>query len=331
MCRILRVSCASRISMVIAIILIFMIASMTGCSANNQSQTPQVPQEEQDDSNGSKTVYPITIVDDTGTEVTFSAKPQRIVSLLPSSTEILSALGNIPIAVTQWDDYPVDIKEKAEYIFEDALNPNLEQILNLQPDLIMFWLTSPEDTKTIRNLGMPVVVFDDKNISEVYETIALIGKVIDSQAQAEDLIEQMKAKEKNIDDKIAQLSEEQKRKIWLEVDSSLYTAGSGTFLDEIIMKAGGLNIANDVQGWGQFNSEQVIARNPDVILETYSYSDKKVVDNIKNRKGWESVEAIKNDRVISLDNNVISRQGPRIIDGLEMITQAIYPELFDGK
>lgn len=321
----------SRFSVIIAIILILMVASLSGCSANNQDQTPQAPQEDINTSKDGKTVYPLTIVDDTGTEVTFQTKPQRIVSLLPSSTEIVSALGHVPVAVTQWDDYPVDIKEKAEYVFEDALNPNLEQILNLQPDLIMFWLTSPEDTNKIRNLGIPVVVFDDKNISEVYETIALIGKVTDSQSQAKDLIEQMKAKEKSIDEKIAQLSSEQKRKVWLEVDSNLYTAGSGTFLDEIITKAGGLNIAKDVQSWGQFNSEQVIARNPDVILETYSYSDKKVIENIKNRKGWGNVEAVINDRVISLDNNVISRQGPRVVDGLEMIAMAIYPELFDER
>ena len=315
----------------IAIILISMVVSLSGCSDNNQSQAPHSPQEEQSISKAENTIYPVTIVDDTKTEVTIAAKPQRIVSLLPSSTEILSALGQDLVAVTQWDEYPVDIKLKAEYVFEDAFNVNLEQILSLQPDMIMYWLAAPEDTNKIRSLGIPVVIFDDKNISEVYDTIALVGKITDTQAQASSLIQQMKVKEKSIEDKIAQLSEQQKRKVWLEVDSSLYTAGSGTFLDEVITKAGGLNIAKDVQGWGQFNSEQVIARNPDVILETYSYSDRNVIANIKKRKGWENVEAVKNNRVLSLDNNMISRQGPRIIDGLEIAAQAIYPELFNGK
>jgi len=320
-----------RVSAVITIILIFMVGSLSGCSSNNQIQPPQAQQGELNASKDAKTVYPLTIVDDTGTEVTISAKPVRIVSLLPSSTEILSALGQVPIAVTQWDDYPVDIREKAEYVFEDALNPNLEQLLNLQPDLIMFWLTSAEDTNKVRNLGIPVVVFDDKNISEVYETIALTGKIMDTQDQASELLEQMQAKEKSIESKIAQLSQEQKRKVWIEVDSNLYTAGSGTFIDEIITKAGGVNIAHDVKGWAKFNSEQVIARNPDVIFETYSYFDKNAIENILKRKGWENLEAIKNNRVIGLDNNIISRQGPRIIDGLEMTAQAIYPELYDGK
>ena len=311
------------------ILVLVMIASLSGCSTANQGQPqPQAPQVASKDG---RSIYPLSIVDDTGTEVIIPAKPTRIVSLLPSTTEIISALGQVPVAVTKWDDYPVGIRDKAEYVFEDALNPNLEQILNLKPDLVMFYLTSQENTNKMRNLGIPVVVFDDKSIAEVYESIELTGKITDTQAQADNLIELMKDKEKIIEDKIAQLSQEQKRKVWLEVDSSLYTAGSGTFLDELITKAGGVNIAQDIHSWGQFNSEQVIDRNPDVILETYSYSDKNVIENIKKRKGWETIEAVKNDRVISLDNNVVSRQGPRIIDGLEIIARAIYPELFNGK
>lgn len=317
---------------VLLTMLILLGGLLSGCNANNQGEPqPQSGEAGPNVAQASKTAYPLTIVDDTAASVTIPAKPQRIVSLLPSSTEILCALGQDPIAVTQWDDYPAGIKEKAEYIFQDALNPNLEQLVGLKPDLIMFWLTTPEDINKIRSLGIPVVVFDDKNISQVYETIALTGQITDAQEQAARVIEQMKAKEKSIEEKLAQLPKEQKRSVWLEVDSNLYTAGSGTFLDEIVTRAGGLNIAKDVQGWAQFNSEQVITRNPYIIFETYSYSDKNVIENIKKRKGWENIEAVKNDRVISLDNNLISRQGPRIIDGLEQIARAIYPEIINDK
>lgn len=313
----------------ILIMFIVILAFLSGCSAN-QDQSP-VQQEKPDIAQDGKTAYPLTIVDDTGTSVTIPAKPERIVSLLPSSTEILAALGQEPIAVTQWDDYPKDITKRAEFVFQDALNPNLEQIVSLQPDLIMFWLTTPEDTAKIRSLGIPVVVFDDKDIAEIYETIAISGQIIDRQEEAHLVMEQMKAKEKSIEEKLAKLSVTEKRKVWLEVDSSLYTAGQGTFLDEIITRAGGLNIAQDVQGWGQFNSEQVIARDPDVIIETYSYADQNALEKIKNRQGWANIQAVKNNRVIGVDNNIISRQGPRIIEGLELTTKAIYPELFNGK
>lgn len=320
-----------RITAIFTMIIVLLTVILSGCSTNNQEQ-PQgqspAQQEEQNIPGSVRTTYPLTIVDDIGATVTIQAKPDRIVSLLPSSTEILCALGQEPIAVTKWDDYPADAQEKAEYVFQDALNPNLEQILNLQPDLIMYWLASEEDTSKIKSLGIPVVVFEAQGISDVYKSIAALGQITDSGEQASLVIEQMKAKEKSIEDKLAQLSIEQKRKVWMEVDSKLFTAGSGTFLNEVITKAGGLNIAEDVQGWGRFNSEQVIARNPDVIFETYSYSDPNVIENIKNRQGWKNIEAVKNNRIIGLDNNIISRQGPRIIDGLELTAQAIYPELF---
>ncbi|MGI6449957.1 MAG: ABC transporter substrate-binding protein [Desulfitobacteriia bacterium] len=327
-----------RSTAIITILMLFLATVLVGCSASKGGQSqaerqsqeqPQVTQGEQPDVAGNlKTKYPLTIVDDIGATVTIPAKPTRIVSLLPSSTEILCALGEYPVAVTKWDDYPAEVKDKAEYVFEDALNPNLEQILDLEPDLIMYWLASAEDTKKIKSLGIPVVVFEAQGIDDVYESIAMTGQITDRQEQAAAIIEEMKAKEKRIEEKLAQLPVEEKRKVWMEVDSKLFTAGKGTFLHEVITKAGGINIAEDVQGWAQFNSEQVIARNPDVIFETYSYSDPNAAQIIKKRKGWENIGAVKNNRIISLDNNIISRQGPRIIDGLELTAKAIYPELF---
>lgn len=317
-----------RLRAVLTIIFVLLGMTLTGCSSGNQGQVQSQPQEEQESTGSLKTVYPLTIVDDIGSTVTIPAKPERIVSLLPSSTEILCALGHYPVAVTKWDDYPADAREKAEYVFEDALNPNLEQILNLEPDLIMYWLASEEDTKKIKSLGVPVVVFEARSIADVYQSIATAGQIIDRQEQAKLIIEGMKAKEKSIENRLSQFTGE-KRKVWMEVDIKLFTAGRGTFLHEVITKAGGINIAEDVQGWKQFNSEQVIARNPDVIFETYSYANPDAVEIIKNRKGWSNIEAVKNNRVISLDNNIISRQGPRIIDALELTCKAIYPELFE--
>jgi iron complex transport system substrate-binding protein len=307
-------------------IFLVLILLLTGCSAANN---PQSNQDNQDIAGNFQTTYPVTVVDDIGQNVTLSTEPQRIISLLPSSTEILCALNQDPIAVTQWDDYPEYIMEKAEFVFQDPLNPNLEQIINLEPDLIMYWKTSTEDLAKIRNLGVPVAVFEATNIAGVYKNIEKIGILTNSQEQANKLIEQMQAKEKSIEEKVALLSEDEKHKVWLELDNNLYTAGSGTFLDELIIKAGGVNIATDIQGWGQFNSEQVIARNPDVIIETYSYMDKQVVENIKTRPGWQNIEAVKSNMVFSLDNNIISRQGPRIVEGLELMAKAIYPELFN--
>jgi len=306
-------------------IFIIIVALLVGCSTTNN---PQNAEENQNTATNFQTIYPVTVIDDIGQNVTLSAKPKRVISLLPSSTEILCALGQDPIAVTQWDDYPEYIKEKVEFIFQDPLNPNFEQIISLQPDLILYYKSSAEDLNKVKSLGIPVAVFEATDIAGVYKNIEKIGVLTDSQERAEQLIKQMQAKQKSIEEKVTKLSEKEKRRVWLELDNTLYTAGKGTFLDELITKAGGINIADDIQGWGQFNSEQVIARNPDVILETYSYMENKVVENIKKRQGWQNIEAIKSNRVFSLDSNIISRQGPRIIDGLELMAKTIYPELF---
>lgn len=307
-------------------VMILIAGLLAGCSSNKEQSQPQSPSNQ----NQQATTYPLTIVDDAKTKVTIPAKPQRIVSLLPSSTEILCALGQEPnlIAVSQWDNYPTDIQKKVEFIFADSLNPNLEQLINLQPDLIMFWQTSQVSIDKIRALGIPVVVLDSQSIAQTYEAIEKVGQITDSTQQASRLIAQMKAKEEEIQAKLAQLSPQRKSKVWLEVDSQLYTAGSGTFLNEIMTKAGGQNIAKGIQGWGQFNSEQVIEQNPEIIIVTYSYVDKDAIQKIKTRKGWQNIEAVKNNQVIDIDNDIISRPGPRIIDGLELMAQAIYPELF---
>lgn len=318
-----------RLTAILVVSLILATSLLAGCRAGQEKpKDPATEQQGQVNSGDLRTVYPVTIVDDLGQEVTISAKPQRIVSLLPSSTEILCALGQQPIAVTKWDDYPADVQQKAEYIFEDSLKPNLEQILKLEPDLILYSLASKEDINKIKALGIPVAAFEAQSISAVYKNIELIGRITDSGEQAAHIIGQMQAKERSIEERITKLSADQKRKVWMEVDSLLFTAGKGTFLHEVITKAGGINIAEDIQGWGQFNSEQVIARNPDVILETYSYTDPAVIEKIKKRQGWNKIEAVINDKVMSLDNSMISRQGPRIIDGLEITARAIYPELF---
>src|SRR5665648_600020 len=135
-------------------------------------------------------------------------------------------------------------------------------------------------------------------------------------------------KEQVIAKKVATIKDSDRLRVWTEVSETLYTPGEGTFLDELVTKAGGLNIARDVKGWGMYNSEQVITKNPQVIFETYGYYQKDAVANILARKGWQNVDAVKNKRVLELDNDLITRTGPRIVDGLEAIAKALYPDLF---
>ncbi|HWJ03752.1 MAG TPA: ABC transporter substrate-binding protein [Verrucomicrobiae bacterium] len=300
------------------------VGLLAGCGTSNQNAA-------KNEANKSvQSAYPMTIKDDTQTDVTISAQPKRIVSLVPSSTETLFALGleGKVVAVTKWDDYPVDVQKKVEYVFADSLNPNTEQILKLNPDLIILGALNAKTVETIRNLKIPVVVLKPENLQSTYKSIETLGQLTGTADEAKKIVTEMQNKEKNIAQKVGQVKEADRLRVWTEVDANLFTPGDGTFLNELITKAGGTNIASDVKGWAQYNSEKVIAKNPQVIFETYSYYDKDAKKNILARQGWQSLDAVKNQRVVELNSNLVTRPGPRIVDGLESIAKALYPDLF---
>lgn len=312
--------------------LIILVLSFTLLTTGCGSTTPESNKKSSVTST-TQTTYPLTLKDDSGVSVTLAAQPKRIVSLVPSATETLFALGleGKVVAVTKWDNYPKDVQKKVEYIFAESLYPNAEQILKLNPDLIILGKMGKDDNKSndaIRNLKIPVVVVNPQSLEATYHSIENFGRLTNTQEQANKLVSGMKEKEQSIAKKVGTIKDSDRLKVWTEVSETLYTPGEGTFLDELMTKAGGLNIARDVKGWAMYNSEQVITKNPQVIFETYSYYQKDAVSNILARKGWQNVDAVKNKRVIELDNDLVVRTGPRIVDGLESIAKALYPDLF---
>lgn len=314
-----------KILTLIALLLSFTL--ITGCGGTTpeaDKPTSEAPT--------TQTTYPLTLKDDSGYRVTLAAQPKRIVSLVPSATETLFALGlgDKVVAVTKWDNYPVGVQKKVEYVFEDSIRPNTEQILKLEPDLIVMGLmgNDQKDIESIRNLKIPVITVNPQTLVETYQTIETFGKLTDTQQQALKIVTGMKEKEQVIAEKIKTIKDSDRQRVWTEVDENLFTPGEGTFLNELITKAGGNNIAANVKGWGQYNSEQVIAKDPQVIFATYGYYQKDAVANIVARKGWENVAAVKNRRVMELDSDMVTRTGPRIVDGLESIAKALYPDLF---
>ena len=312
---------------------LFLVAGCTSSSQNdvsghnNQGET----QEEKIEQNSLQTKYPLVYTDDSAVETTLEKEPQRIVCLAPPSTEILSALGldDRLVGLTAYDTYPEGIQEKAELVFEDSLNPNIEQLLQLNPDLIVTSMHDPDLVKSLRDLGLAVAHLNPQSLETTYETIEKLGVITNTQGKAQEIVQGLKDKEKAIADKVNSIPEEERVTVWLEVDPALYTAGGGTFLDELITKAGGKNIAGDVEGWTQFNEEQIIAKNPQVILGSYSYYlTENIKSNVQARPGWENIDAVKNNRIYDVDSDRVTRSGPRIVDGLEEIAQCLYPDLF---
>jgi len=315
----------------VLLVLVLVLGIMTGCGTQAAKQTT-APADRTNQVTPTQTSYPLKITDDSGTKVTIPAKPKRIICFVPSSTETLFALGADAsvVAVTKWDNFPVDVQKKVEYVFQDSVNPNIEQIVKLNPDLIILgkMKTESKTITSIRNLKVPVIVSDSENLASTYKSIERFGQITDTQAAAQKIVDSMQQKEKAIEKKVAAVKEADRPKVWIEVDPTMYTAGTGTFMDELVTKAGGINIAKDIKGWAQYSSEKVIAANPQVILDTYGYYVANVKQNIMKRAGWQSIDAVKNQRVVDLDSDLVDRPGPRIVDGMESIAKALYPDLF---
>jgi len=267
--------------------------------------------------------YPLTLKDSMGNEVTIPKEPKRIVSLIPSNTEILFALGlgDKVVGVTTNDNYPAEVKKLPKV---GDFQINVEKVVAQKPDLVV--AQSGNDPATIdqlKKLKFPVLVLDAKSINDVYKSIDLVSQATNRTQEGDRLIAQMEKKKQDISAKVANISKEKRVKVWVELDSNLFSVGGDTFMNELVTLAGGENVAKGLKGWPQVSSEQVVKWNPDVILSTYG-GDKEILA----RKGWESVSAVKNKRVYSLHPDLTNRPGPRVIQGVEEIAKRLYPEQF---
>jgi iron complex transport system substrate-binding protein len=271
--------------------------------------------------------YPIEVTDDFGNKVVIEKNPARIISLAPSHTEILFklGLGNRVVAVSNFCDYPQEAKAKEKV--GDAMSVNVERIIELEPDLVLQYGAGNEEVnQKLREAGINILSYEPESVQEVIDLITKIGEITQTQLNATKTTVDMMSKLYYI---TGTVEKAEKPKVFYEVwHDPLMTAGPGSFIDELITLAGGENIAKDAQGkYPQFEVEQLIERNPDVYLSAKDSEDK-TVESIKKRDGFETINAIKNDRVYLLDPNIISRPGPRIVDGLELIAKSIHPELF---
>ncbi len=271
--------------------------------------------------------YPLTITDFANRKVTIKAEPQRIVSLAPSITETLYFLGVLDrvVGITKFDDYPANVRE-GRTVVGGFGSPNIEVIASLKPDLI---IATSMDMKYLDQLQQiaPVIVIDPKNIDDIYTSIMLLGKVVGAEKQAEKVVSDMKSKIDEISSKVKGLPEP--KVFYIVWGNPLMTAGAETFLNDLIRLAGGKNIFSDIKGWKSVSMEQVLARNPDVIILT-PHCGMSVDDVYKSQLA--KTNAGKSGRVIMIKNeNVLVRPSPRIVEGLEELAKAIHPEAFGGK
>ncbi len=274
----------------------------------------------------------VTLTDDAGRRVTLYATPQRIVSLAPSTTEIAFALGigNRIVAADTYSDYPAEAKNLPKI---KTFPVNFEQVVSLQPDLVLAaGIQSQDDIKKLSDLKLNVLVVGSSKTTfdGVMANIQLVGKATGTEAQAQAVVEGMNQKLDRI--KAITATATSKPRVYWELDATdptkPYTPGPGSFVDDIITLAGGQNAAANAKSpYAQINAEEIIAANPEVIiLSDAAYGI--TVDSVKARGGWGVISAVKSDKVLPIDDNLVSRPGPRIVDGLEAAARLIHPELF---
>ncbi len=274
----------------------------------------------------------IEITDQLGRLVKLDGIPERIISLAPSNTEILFALGlgDKVVAVTDYCDYPAEAKTKTSV--GGYTNPNIEEIVALSPDLILATgVHQDEVIPALERVGLTVVALDPKNLDEVLESISLIGEITGQQAEAELLVSEMSDRIKAITEQTAALSQAEKPRVFYAVwYDPLMSAGSETFQDDLIGVAGGINITGNLTGWVTIGLETVLDANPEVMIAGVNYVNigDANFEFIRTEPRLKDTAARQTDRVYEVDTNLVSRTGPRIIDGLEKLAELIHPELF---
>ncbi len=270
-------------------------------------------------------IYPkIIIKDDLNNIVTFNKKPERIISLAPSNTEILFSLGlnKEIIGVTDFCNYPEEAKKKER--IGGFTTPNLEKIYSLKPDFVFGIRGNPIDIFTnLKKLKIKALGFDPKTLDELFDLIIKIGKVVDKREEAKRLVNSLMLKRDKIREEAKRFK---KRKVYIEIWNNPYiTVGKNTYLNEMIKEVGGINIAENAPGdWPIISQEYIINENPEVIIIAYMGQS---IDEVIKRPGWENIDAVKNRRVYIFENeDLIFRLGPRIVDGMEELFKLIHKD-----
>ena len=276
----------------------------------------------------------ITITDMTGREITLDGPADRIVALSAADCEVLYAVGagDKLVGRGEYCDYPEEVL--ALPAVQSGAETNIEQIISLEPQVLLMstMAQTEEQIAALEEAGIKVVVSDAKDIEGVYQSITTIGALTGHEEQAQEVIQEMK-------DSLADLSkmaadakgDGETPTIYFEVSPlewGLWTAGQGTFMNEVAELLGMKNVFDDLEGYQEVSEEQVIERDPDYILTITMYFGEGPTpeEEIMARPGWENVTAVKNAAILNLQNEELSRPAPRIADGAMLLFEFVYGE-----
>ncbi|MCR8843976.1 helical backbone metal receptor [Paenibacillus sp. SC116] len=298
----------------------------TAKPAETQGQVEKPAPESKPTDQQLKTTYPLKIKDATGHEFTFEKAPERIVSISPADTEMLFAIGldKEIVGVSDHDDYPAAAATKPKM---GGLEPNVEAVIAAKPDVLFTGFTIKDETvNKFRDMGIRAFKLNAKSYDDVINSVETYGLITDRQADAKKVTDHMKKVREDVQ---ASVKDAPKKNVYMEFSPG-WTVGSGEYMHELLEIAGGVNVAADQTGWFQINEETIIQKNPDVILYAKGMQDfetnKPLETIIRERKGWSEMNALKNNQLIGIEDDTISRPGPRLADALQSIAKAIHPD-----
>jgi cobalamin transport system substrate-binding protein len=277
--------------------------------------------------------YPLTLTDDAGRNVVIPAEPDRIVSLAPSNTEIVCALDACDrlVGVTDFDDYPAEVADVPDVVIGAVVD--VELVVDADPDLILAAgneLTPSAVITELEDLGYPVLVLYPESLDEVLDDVRLVGEALDARTAADALAESMEDRIQTVSNAVAGAS---MPRTFYEVgvfEGAIYTAGQDSFLASLITIAGGDPITGDALTTA-IALEDLLAADPELILLGDAAYDPSVTpDSVAARPGWSGMTAVLGGHIVVMaEDPVITRPGPRIVDGLEALARAIHPDRFD--
>ena len=263
----------------------------------------------------------LPVTDEVGRTIKVKPQPQRIVSLAPSITETLFALGlgDRVVGVTSYCDYPPEAAEKEK--LGDTLRPSIEKIVALKADLVIASTSSQLEQFVLYldQVGVPIYVSNPRDLDGVLESISKIGEVTGAAAAARDLVGRLRERIEAVESRLA--GAERPRVFFILSNEPLITAGGGSFINGLITSAGGRSISAEVEAdYPQYSLETAVAEKPEVIF--FQSGEARLPDRLKQTPAGRA------DRVFHINDDLLLRPGPRIVDGFEQMAAYIHPELF---
>jgi iron complex transport system substrate-binding protein len=314
---------------------LLLVLLLSACASEAASARPS-------DTGPSPTAEPsastsVVVTDVRGVEVDLSEPPERIVSLAPSNTEIVCALGACDrlVGVTDFDDYPAEVAAIPKVVLQAQVD--VELVVAAEPDLVL--AAGNEQTPTavvdqMESLGLRVVVLYPDSLEGVYADIELVGRAIHAEDEATDLVDAMRSRARAVVDAVAGADRPRTLYEVYHAEGTTYTAGTGSFLATLLELAGADPVTGDAQGL--IGAEDLVAADPEVILLGTASYDPTLGEPaaaraaVAARPGWASLRAVRDSRVVPyLDDIVTTRPGPRIVEGLEALARALHPDRMD--